>query len=101
REHRLRRSGPGRGRGRSGAPGMSAPMPSGPLASDPAAGEGAMHPDPDLSAVSAAQRDSAAFAALYHRYLDAIYSYAFYQLGDHHDAEDATARTFMAALRGI
>jgi RNA polymerase sigma-70 factor (ECF subfamily) len=57
--------------------------------------------DPDLSAVRAAQRDAAEFAVLYHRYLDAIYSYAFYQLGDHHDAEDATARSFMAALRAI
>ena len=57
--------------------------------------------DPDLAAVGAAQRDPAAFAALYHRYLDSVYSYAFYQLGDHHDAEDATARTFMAALRAI
>ena len=57
--------------------------------------------DPDLAAVRAAQRDPAAFAVLYHRYLDAVYSYAFYQLADHHDAEDATARTFMAALRAI
>jgi len=57
--------------------------------------------DPDLAAVRAAQRDQADFSVLYHRYLDAVYSYAFYQLGDHHDAEDATARTFMAALRAI
>ena len=57
--------------------------------------------DPDLPAVRAAQRDAKAFAALYRRYLDSVYSYAFYQLGDHHDAEDATARTFMAALRAI
>jgi RNA polymerase sigma-70 factor (ECF subfamily) len=57
--------------------------------------------DPDLAAVGAAQRDPASFAVLYHRYLDSVYSYAFYQLGDHHDAEDATARTFMAALRAI
>jgi len=57
--------------------------------------------DLDLAAVRAAQRDPSAFAALYRRYLDAVYSYAFYQLGDHHDAEDATARTFMAALRAI
>src|SRR5699024_6520589 len=26
------------------------------------------------------------------------YSYAYYELGDHHDAEDATERTFVAAL---
>ena len=57
--------------------------------------------DPDIAAVRAAQRDPSAFAVLYRRYLDAVYSYAFYQLGDHHDAEDATARTFMAALRAI
>jgi RNA polymerase sigma-70 factor, ECF subfamily len=58
-------------------------------------------PDPDLTAVRAAQREPKAFGALYRRYLDSVYSYAFYQLGDHHDAEDATARTFVAALRAI
>jgi RNA polymerase sigma-70 factor (ECF subfamily) len=57
--------------------------------------------DPDLDAVRAAQADPAAFGVLYRRYLDRIYSYTFYQLGDHHDAEDATARTFLAALRAI
>jgi RNA polymerase sigma-70 factor (ECF subfamily) len=58
-------------------------------------------PDPDLADVLAAQADRAAFATLYRRYLDRVYGYAFYQLGDHHDAEDATERTFLAALRGI
>lgn len=57
--------------------------------------------DPDRQDVAAAQRDRAAFDTLYRRYLDAVYSYAFYSLGDHHDAEDATERTFLAALRGI
>lgn len=57
--------------------------------------------DPDLEAVRAAQADRAAFAVLYRRYLDRVYAYAFYQLGDHHDAEDATERTFMAALRAL
>jgi RNA polymerase sigma-70 factor (ECF subfamily) len=46
--------------------------------------------DPDLPAVLAAQADGAAFATLYRRYLDRVYGYAFYQLGDHHDAEDVT-----------
>ena len=41
-----------------------------------------------------------AFDVLYRRYLDRVYAYAFYALGDHHDAEDATERTFMGALRG-
>ena len=58
-------------------------------------------PDPDLADVAAARDDRAAFATLYRRYLDRVYGYCFYQLGDHHDAEDATERTFMAALRGI
>jgi RNA polymerase sigma-70 factor, ECF subfamily len=57
--------------------------------------------DTDLADVLAAQEDRAAFAALYRRYLDRVYGYAFYQLGDHHDAEDATERTFLAALRAI
>jgi RNA polymerase sigma-70 factor (ECF subfamily) len=58
-------------------------------------------PDPDLADVRAAQRDRAAFGALYRRYLDRVYGYCFYLLGDHHDAEDATERTFVAALAAI
>lgn len=57
--------------------------------------------DPDSAAVLAAQRDRAAFAVLYARYVGRVYSYAFYALGDHHDAEDATERTFLAALDAI
>jgi RNA polymerase sigma-70 factor, ECF subfamily len=57
--------------------------------------------DPDLEAVWAAQADRAAFAVLYRRYLDRVYGYCFYLLGDHHDAEDATERTFLAALAAI
>ena len=57
--------------------------------------------DPDRAAVRAAQRDRRAFEVLYRRYLDRVYAYAFYALGDHHDAEDATERTFLAAMRGI
>lgn len=58
-------------------------------------------PDPDLPDVRAAQADRAAFGALYRRYLDRVYGYCFYLLGDHHDAEDATERTFLAALDAI
>jgi RNA polymerase sigma-70 factor (ECF subfamily) len=57
--------------------------------------------DPDRADVLAAQRDRAAFDVLYRRYLDRVYGYAFYQLRDHHDAEDATERTFLAALRAL
>ncbi|HEY7463924.1 MAG TPA: RNA polymerase sigma factor [Candidatus Limnocylindria bacterium] len=57
--------------------------------------------DPDRADVRAAQADRAAFAVLYRRYADRVYGYAFYQLGDHHDAEDATERTFLAAMRAL
>jgi len=57
--------------------------------------------DPDLADVRASQADLAAFGTLYRRYLDRVYGYAFYLLGDHHDAEDATERTFVAALAAI
>ena len=57
--------------------------------------------DPDLPAVLAAQRDRAEFAVLYRHYLDRVYGYCFYLLGDHHDAEDVTERTFVAALAAI
>ena len=49
----------------------------------------------------AAQSDPAAFGILYRRYLERVYGYCFYLLGDHHDAEDATERTFLAALGAI
>lgn len=65
------------------------------------AGQTAPTGDPDLPAVLAAQADRAAFATLYRRYLDRVYGYAFYQLGDHHDAEDVTERIFLAALRAL
>lgn len=57
--------------------------------------------DPDLADVRAAQADRAAFGRLYRRYLDRVYGYCFYLLGDHHDAEDVTERTFVAALGAI
>lgn len=57
--------------------------------------------DPDLLDVRAAQRDRTAFGVLYRRYLDRVYGYCFHLLGDHHDAEDVTERTFLAALAGI
>jgi len=59
------------------------------------------HVDPDLTDVRATQADRAAFGVLYRRYLDRVYGYCFYLLGDHHDAEDATERTFLAALGAI
>jgi RNA polymerase sigma-70 factor (ECF subfamily) len=59
------------------------------------------HLDRDRPLVEAAQRDPVAFDALYRRYLAQVYSYAYYELGDHHEAEDATERTFLAALANL
>jgi RNA polymerase sigma-70 factor (ECF subfamily) len=59
------------------------------------------HLDRDRPLVEAARRDPARFDALYRRYLAQVYSYAYYELGDHHAAEDATARTFLGALANL
>ena len=59
------------------------------------------HLDRDRALVDAARADPAQFDALYRRYLAQIYSYAFYELGDHHEAEDVTERTFLAALANL
>ena len=59
------------------------------------------HLDRDRPLVEAAQRDPRQFDALYRRYLAQVYSYAVYELGDHHEAEDATERTFLAALANL
>ena len=60
-----------------------------------------VHLDRDRPLVDAAQADPARFEALYRKYLAQVYSFAFYELGDHHDAEDATERTFLAALASL
>jgi RNA polymerase sigma-70 factor (ECF subfamily) len=59
------------------------------------------HLDHDRPLVEAARRDPERFEALYRRYLAPVYSYAYYELGDHHAAEDATEKTFLAALTNL
>ena len=59
------------------------------------------HLDRDRPLVEAAQRDPLQFDALYRRYLAQVYSFAFYELGNHHDAEDVTARVFLPALAAL
>jgi RNA polymerase sigma-70 factor (ECF subfamily) len=39
------------------------------------------------------------FAELYRTHLRDIYSYAYYRVGNHHDAEDLTEQTFLQAYR--
>src|SRR5438105_6539650 len=45
--------------------------------------------------IEAAQRDSARFGELYERYVDAIYSCAYYHQGPATQAEEVTADTFV------
>ncbi len=59
------------------------------------------HLDLDRPLVDAALRDPLRFEALYRRYVAQVYSFAYYELGDHHAAEDATARTFLSALTNL
>jgi RNA polymerase sigma-70 factor, ECF subfamily len=48
--------------------------------------------------VDEARADPTRFESLYRKYVAQVYSYALYELRDRHDAEDATERTFLAAL---
>jgi len=75
---------------------------SGDSSAAPASGSNRIaHLDRDRALVEAAQRDPLQFDALYRRYLAQVYSYAYYELGDHHEAEDVTERTFLAALGSL
>jgi RNA polymerase sigma-70 factor, ECF subfamily len=45
------------------------------------------------------QRLDADFSELYRTHLRDVYSYAYYRIGNHHDAEDLTEQTFLQAYR--
>jgi len=49
-------------------------------------------------AVDKAELDRA-FEQVYKDHLRDVYSYAYYRIGDHHDAEDLTEQTFLQAYR--
>jgi RNA polymerase sigma-70 factor (ECF subfamily) len=51
--------------------------------------------------ILAAQRDRAAFAPLYERYVDQIFAYALSLTGNRESAEDVTAATFARALEDL
>src|SRR5215207_9807754 len=40
-----------------------------------------------------------AFSQLYRAHLRDVYSYSYYRVGNHHDAEDLTEQTFLQAYR--
>jgi RNA polymerase sigma-70 factor, ECF subfamily len=45
------------------------------------------------------QRLDADFTELYRAHLKDVYSYSYYRVGNHHDAEDLTEQTFLQAYR--
>jgi len=57
-------------------------------------------PDEQILA-RAIQGDREAFGELYRRYVQRIYNYIYYRVGNPHDAEDLTARVFYRVLRNI
>jgi RNA polymerase sigma-70 factor (ECF subfamily) len=60
---------------------------------------GGMHEESDSDLIARAKEDPEAFGLLYERYVTRIYNYIYYRTGNHHDAEDLTARTFYQALK--
>ena len=52
----------------------------------------------DNATKTKAQLD-AEFSELYRSHLRDVYSYAYYRVGNHHDAEDLTEQTFLQAYR--
>ena len=55
----------------------------------------------EVSLVEQAKADPTAFGLLYERYVDKIYNYVYYRTGNHHDAEDLTAKVFFQAMNHI
>ena len=55
----------------------------------------------DLDLAQRAGSDPAAFGELYERHVRKIYNYIYYRTGNHHDAEDLTAKVFQRALNHV
>ena len=55
--------------------------------------------EPSLLQGSAKAELDAAFERLYRDHLRDVYSYAYYRVGNHHDAEDLTEQAFLQAYR--
>lgn len=55
----------------------------------------------EAALVLQAKEDPQVFGELYRLHVRRIYSYIYYRTGNHHDAEDLTARVFYRALQNI
>ena len=52
-----------------------------------------------MAAATDKQRLDRDFTELYRTHLRDVYSYSYYRIGNHHDAEDLTEQTFLQAYR--
>jgi RNA polymerase sigma-70 factor (ECF subfamily) len=62
-------------------------------------GESVVNEASESDLIAQAKKDAQAFGALYERYVSKVYNYIYYRVGNHHDAEDLTERTFLRALK--
>ncbi len=61
-----------------------------------------VNPDSDeLRMIKASRKDPKAFGELYNLYVEQVFRYLYSRLGNVHDAEDATAQTFLAAFESF
>jgi RNA polymerase sigma-70 factor (ECF subfamily) len=59
------------------------------------------HSDEDASLISDAQKDPAAFRAIYERWAVPVYQYFFYRTGNIADAEDLTSQLFLSVYQSL
>src|SRR5690349_19275307 len=79
-----------------------AERPEKPAATDAPQVPEAREPGDSWELVHAAQQgDTSAFAKLYDRYVDVVFRYVLFRVGDRELAEDVTSETFLRALRRI
>ena len=57
--------------------------------------------DDEARLIERAKQDKEAFGELYERYVDRIFNYVYYRVGNRADAEDLTSRIFYRALQHI
>jgi RNA polymerase sigma-70 factor (ECF subfamily) len=55
----------------------------------------------EKACIDRAKRDPSAFGELYEAYVDRIYNYIYHRVGNVHEAEDLTSRTFFRALAAL
>lgn len=60
-----------------------------------------MSDEAEAALIERAKSDPEAFGELYERYVDRIYNYIYYRVGNAHDAEDLTARVFYRVLKAL